>query len=95
MIMDIQTTVEKKILMKISKLESEIEEIEKVRKQIALGGTSSASLGSSGGSKSYTRLSLSELTTLIDKLKRDLDGYRRLLNGNSGSPFKTTFFIYS
>ena len=93
--MDIQTTIEKKILSKISKLEADIDEIEKVRKNIALGGTSSASLGSGGGSKSYTRLSPSELTTLIDKLKRDIEGYKRLLNGNSASPFKTTFFTYS
>ena len=48
----------RKILVRISELESDIDTLKKTRLEIAANGYASATLASSGGSKSYTRLSL-------------------------------------
>lgn len=59
-----------------------IGEIDRVIHEIAVSGTSSASLSSSGGSKTYSRLNLSELRELrrdyadkLEQINRKLAGY--------------------
>ena len=52
---------QKKILEKIVGLENDIEALKKARTQVALSGYASATLSSSGGSKSYTRLDLDKM----------------------------------
>lgn len=50
-----QTIQKRKILRRISEVESDIEELKKTRAEIAKTGYASASMSSGGGSKSYTR----------------------------------------
>jgi len=52
-------------LERIQECEEEIEQLKKTRAEIAKSGYASATQAASGGSKSYTRLSLSEITKAI------------------------------
>lgn len=56
---------QKKILTKIVQLEHDIGELKRVRLELAMSGTASATLASSGGSKSYTRIDLDKITQTI------------------------------
>ena len=90
------TVIQKrKILFKIQQLELDIEEIRRVRLQIAKTGYASATISATGGSKSYTRTNLSELTDLLYNLTDQLQKYRILLTGNSGPLTKTYHVVYS
>lgn len=66
-----------------SQLAAWIGEIDRVVQEIAVSGTSSASLSSSGGSKSYTRLNLAELQTLRAEYCRRLTAIYRTLSGGN------------
>lgn len=63
-----------------------IAEIDRTIHEIALSGTSSASLSSSGGSKTYTRLNLSELRTLRIEYMRRLNAVNRAVLGIRSIP---------
>lgn len=90
------TVIQKrKILFKIQQLELDIEEIRRVRMQIAKTGYASATISATGGSKSYTRTDLSDLTNLLYTLTDQLQKYRILLTGNSGPLTKTYHVVYS
>ena len=63
--------------------------------EVGTNGYASATLSSSGGSKSYTRVDLDKLTSLIKELQRELDQYRNLLSDGQSNPLKTIVPIYS
>ena len=63
-----------------------IADIDGVVHEIALSGTSSASLSSSGGSKTYSRLNLSELRELRREYMRRLNSIERALLGVRSIP---------
>ena len=86
---------QKKILEKIVGLENDIEALKKARTQVALSGYASATLSSSGGSKSYTRLDLDKMTNLIDQLKTELTQYRNLLFDGKAKNINTIVTVYS
>lgn len=89
------TTVQKrKILTRISQLESDIEELSQCRVEIAKNGYASATMSSGGGSKSYTRLDLSKITEAISALTSELKKLRALLTGNSSTLWKNVLVVY-
>lgn len=87
---------QRKILQRISTLEGDIEELKRCRSEIAKCGYASASLSSTGGSKSYTRLDLSKITEIISELTNELKQLRVMLSdGASGNGFwQTVLTIY-
>lgn len=93
----IQMTVQvkRKILAKIQQLENDIEILKQARMEAVLNGYASASISSSGGSKSYTRLSPDQITSLINELTRELEQYQNLVAFNERVPMKTTVVIWS
>lgn len=74
----------RKILVRISELESDIEQLKRARLNIGTSEYASATLASSGGSKSFTRMDLDKITNLISELTAELKQYRKLLAGQSG-----------
>ena len=85
---DIMTiTQQKKILIRIQQVESEITELKKVRQEIASNGYSSASISSAGGSKSYTRLDLDKITKAIITLQKELQQLNSMLQTGSAGTF--------
>lgn len=76
-------------------METDIATLKKTRVEIAANGYASATLASSGGSKSYTRLSLDQLTTLIGELTAELKKYRTMLRGEAGIQPESVAIIYS
>ena len=71
-------------MLKVQNLESQIEEIERTIFEISANGYYSATISSSGGSKSYTRLDLPKLESLLNHLKSEKRQYQTFLsNGNS------------
>lgn len=58
-----------------------IDEIDRVRHEIALSGSSSAMLSAGGGSKSYTNLDLDKLATLRADYVRRVRAINRSLHG--------------
>ena len=90
------TTLQKrKILKKIQEIELDLDTLQKTRLEIAVNGYASATLASSGGSKSYTRLDLDKITSLIEELSRELKSKRSLLNSESSMTISTIATIYS
>lgn len=81
--------------MKISALESDIEQLKQARLNIGTSEYASATLASSGGSKSFTRMSLDQLTNLIKELTSELKQYRKLLAGESGIQPTSQTIIWS
>lgn len=86
---------QRKILEKIVGLEKDIEELKKARTEVALTGYASATLSSTGGSKSYTRLDLDKMTNLINQLRTELTQYRNLLFSGKAKTINTITTIYS
>lgn len=90
------TTVQKrKLIEKIIGIEHDIAELERVRIEIGTTGYSSATISSSGGSKSYTRLDLDKISQLILDLNNKLSQYTSLLYEGTGTPLKTIVPLYS
>ena len=63
--------------------------------EVGTNGYASATISSSGGSKSYTRVDLDKLTSLIKELQRELEQYRNLLSDGQSNPLRTIVTIYS
>lgn len=90
------TVIQKrKIIQHIVDLENDIKELKRVRMELATSGFSSASLSSTGGSKSYTRLDLGKVTEAIRELLNELNQYKSLLVVGVSKPIKTVVTIYS
>lgn len=89
------TTVQKrKILTRISEVETDIEELKRCRAEIAKNGYASATMSSGGGSKSYTRLDLSKITEAIAALTSELKKLRAMLTGAGSSIWKNVLVVY-
>jgi len=84
----------KKIIAKISKLETDIEKLEEVRIRLASSEYASATISAGSGSKSYTRADLSKVNATIKTLKRQLANCRKLLNGESQGLGKAIYTVY-
>lgn len=90
------TTKQKvKILQNIVKLEGDIDELKQARLEVIQTGYASATLSSSGGSKSYTRIDIDKMTSTIKELQRELEQYRNILSNGQSNPLKTIVTIYS
>ena len=63
----------------MSEIESDLEQLRRCRVEIAKNGYASATMSSSGGSKSYTRLDLSKITEAISALTSELKKLRAML----------------
>ena len=63
----------RKLLVKVTTLEKDIEELKRVRLELAKSGYASATLSSGGGSKSYTRLDISKVNELIGLMSKELE----------------------
>lgn len=90
------TTIQKrKILTRISQIESDLEELKRCRVEIAKNGYASATMSSGGGSKSYTHLDLSKLTEAISALTSELKKLRAMLrNVGSQSIWHNVLVVY-
>lgn len=76
-----------KIVQKISTLDQQIAQLEQVQFDLASNGYSSATISSSGGSRSYTRLDLPKVSTLLNSLKMERRKYQILLSNNGNAEF--------
>ena len=85
----------RKIIQHIVDLENDIKELKRVRMERATSGYSSASLSSTGGSKSYTRLDMAKITDTLRELLNELNQYKNLLVVGVSKPIKTVVTIYS
>lgn len=84
----------KKIMKKIVSLENDIETLKAARLEIATKGYASATMSSGGGSKSYTRLDLDKISSLISELLKELNEWRNLLVTGNPRQIKTMVTIY-
>lgn len=84
----------RKIIAKVSRLESDIEKLEEVRIRLASSEYASATISAGSGSKSYTRADLSKVDSTIKTLKRQLTCCRKLLNGESQGVGKMIYTVY-
>lgn len=75
----------RKILISIQNLEHDIEELKRVRLELATAEFASASLSSGTGAKSYTRQSIGQLNEALKQMKIELQQYQSMLVG--GSPY--------
>ncbi len=82
------------MLQRVVELESDIEELKRCRNEVAKTGYASATMSSSGGSKSYTRIDLSKLTETITQLTNELKGLRAILNGKSPALPSSILVVY-
>lgn len=84
----------KKIMVKIAQLEQDIETLKQARIDALANGYASASISSGGGSKSYTRFTPDQFTSLINELLKELAQWRGLLVTGNPRPLKTIVTVY-
>lgn len=89
------TTQMRKLLVTVTKLEKDIEELKRVRMELATSGYSSASLSSTGGSKSFTRLDIGKVTELIAQMSKELAQYNTMLSTGQSRSMNTIVTVYS
>lgn len=94
LIWNMNTVQLRKLLVKVTTLENDIEELKRVRKELAISGYASASLSSTGGSKSYTRLDISKITELIAEMTKELAQYRTMLATGQSRTMNPIVTIY-
>lgn len=75
----------RKILQKIVDLESDIEKLKKIRIELASNEFVSATLASSGGTKSYTRADIGKITEAIAQLEAEYKKYHKMLSSDTSS----------
>lgn len=63
--------------------------------EVASSGYAQVTLASSGGSKSFTRISIQAITELINQMMNELVSLRALLKGNSSLQINTIATVYS
>lgn len=85
----------RKLLVKVTTLEKDIDELKRVRMELATSGYSSASLSSTGGSKSFTRLDISKVTELITQLTKELAQYKVMLGTGQSRGMESIVTVYS
>lgn len=83
------------MLQRIQACENDIEELKRCRSKIAKLGYASATLASSGGSRSYTRLDLAKITEAISALTSELKKLKAMLKGNgSQTLWQSVLVVY-
>ena len=85
----------RKLLVVIATLEKDIAELKRVRMELATSGYSSASVASTGGSKSYTRLDIAKVTDLITQMTKELAQYNTMLSTGQSRSMNTIVTVYS
>lgn len=85
----------RKVLERIVEVESNLEILKKARVEAALNGYASATLSSSGGSKSYTRIDIDKITNLIDELTKELAQYKLILRCGVSKQITSIATVYS
>jgi len=75
--MDIE--IKRKLLKKIVKIESEIEQLKDIRSKLASSEFASATMSSGSGSRSYTRMDVGKISETISTLQTELKNTRKLL----------------
>lgn len=85
----------RKVLERIVEIENNLDVLEDARIDAAVNGYASATLSSSGGSKSYTRIDLDKITNLIGELKRELTKLRNILRYGVSKQITSIATIYS
>lgn len=85
----------RKILRRIALVQQDIDALKDARLEVARSGYASATLASSGGSKSYTRINIKELTDLLSELSEELIGLRGLIAGQPPCRFGTILTVRS
>lgn len=85
---------QKRIIRKIVELEQDIDVLKKARMEAVANGYASATISSGGGSKSYTRYSPDQFTSMINELLKELAQWRGLLTTGNARPFKTIVTVY-
>jgi len=88
------STQQRKILTRISSVEHDIAELKRVRQEICVSGTASATLASGQGSRSYTHLDISKITEAIKALTTELKQLRGMLAGGQQSLWSTVLVVY-
>lgn len=84
----------RKLLVKVTSLENDIDELKRVRLELAKSGYASATLSTTGGSKSYTRLDIAKITELISQMTKELEQYKNMLatgQSKSTNPIVTVY----
>lgn len=90
------TTIQKrKLLKRIQEVETDLQEMKRARSEAASSGYASAMITSQGGSKSYTRFSLDQITNAISALTSELRQLRSLLKDAGNPIWKTVLTVYS
>ncbi len=84
----------RKVLVRMAQLESDIDLLREARIKAVANGYASASISSAGGSKSWTRMTPDQITSVIDELLKELEQLRALLTTGLSSPLKTQVTIY-
>lgn len=84
----------RKIIKRIQDLEHDIATLEQVRTRLASSGYASATLSSSGGSQSYTRMDIGKISETIASMRQDIKGCRRLLAGSSQAMPSQIYTVY-
>lgn len=82
----------RKILVKISQLEDDIERLKQAQISLATQEYVSATMSSGGGSKSFSRADYTKITSLIIQLSKEITSYQRMISGQrKGLPTETIF----
>ena len=76
-------TKKQQLLAARTNLERQIRAVDKAMEEIAVSGTTSATLSAGGGSKSYTRLDIDKLQRFRDRLVDRLVAVRQALRGEA------------
>ena len=85
---------QKKVIKKIVELEHDIDILKRARIEAVANGYASATISSGGGSKSYTRFSPDQFTSIIDELLKELSQWRGILVSGNPKQFKTIVTVY-
>ena len=85
---------QKKIMTRIQQVEEDIEALKKARIEAVMNGYASATISSSGGSKSYTRIDADKITSIIKELMKELHQLQGLLTTGKANPLKTIVTVY-
>ena len=78
-----QMDTKTKLLAARTNLERQIAAVDKAMEEIAVSGTTSATLSAGGGSKSYTRMDLDKLQRFRDRLVDRLVAVLQALRGEA------------
>lgn len=79
----------------MAQTQQNIEILKKARIDAVANGFSSATISTTGGSKSYTRMNPQQITDVIDDLLREMEQLRGLLATGNARPIRTIATIYN